>query len=462
MIGDGASALAVPLVVFRLTGSPVATALAAAARTLGYLLAGFVAGPVVDRVSARTAMIVADLLRAEAFLALVLLVALSTPTAATIIAIAVAAAGAGVFFDTACAVLVQDLLHPDDLVAGNARLEMSNQVGLLAGPALVGALVGPLGLAGVLALDAGSYLVSVASLAFLRAPATPRRAVALDPRGVARDLWRGLRYIRRHRLVLTLVGLQAAVNFFIAAETLVVFFAQRTLRLSAIMTALVVSAGAAGGVLAALTAERAARGVRASAGIAAGTAVLAVALGALGGSDAAWQAALANAGIGAGSVFATVHIRALRQRVVPRELLARVTATARTLAVAANPAGAALAGIATAAASDNPRPAFVVAGACMCGCATLGYLFGLRRIAPDAAPDAGPDVGPGAAPDAGPGAAPGAAPDAGPGTSAPLGANRGRRRGSRPAAPREPGRVAPLRRRGQRTGSAEDLAPPTA
>ena len=44
MLGDGLAALAIPLLVLQLTRSPVAAALAAAPRSLGYLAAGIPAG----------------------------------------------------------------------------------------------------------------------------------------------------------------------------------------------------------------------------------------------------------------------------------------------------------------------------------------------------------------------------------------------------------------------------------
>ena len=65
--------------------------------------------------------------------------------------------------------------------------------------------------------------------------------------------------------------------------------------------------------------------------------------------------------LGGAGVFGTVHIRALRQRLVPRELLGRVTATAGMLGLAGKPLGSAAAG-AAAAAADSPRPVFLVAG----------------------------------------------------------------------------------------------------
>jgi hypothetical protein len=91
-----------------------------------------------------------------------------------------------------------------------------------------------------------------------------------------------------------------------------------------------------------------------------------------------WLVAAANLVLGGATIVATVNIRALRQKVVPRSMLGRVTATARTLAFAANPAGAALAGALTAVAAGNPRPMFLVAGLLGIACAAVSSRYGLR------------------------------------------------------------------------------------
>jgi MFS family permease len=91
------------------------------------------------------------------------------------------------------------------------------------------------------------------------------------------------------------------------------------------------------------------------------------------------QLALANALHGALSVFASVHIRALRQRIVPREVLGRVTATARTVAFAANPVAAALFGLLTATAGGNARWSFLTAAVLSVASAAVAYRGMLAR-----------------------------------------------------------------------------------
>ena len=85
-------------------------------------------------------------------------------------------------------------------------------------------------------------------------------------------------------------------------------------------------------------------------------------------------------------MLATVAIQSLRQRVVPRQLLGRVTATARVGALSAAPLGAALAGALTSANHSDPRPVFVGAGLLAVATTAVAWFAGLRHHAwaPDA------------------------------------------------------------------------------
>ncbi|MEW9528642.1 MFS transporter [Microbispora sp. NPDC049125] len=380
--GDGMALLALPLLVLQQTSSPVLAALAATPQTIAYLLSGLFAGAVADRLDPRRLMLWCDTVRLALFSLLTGLALAGAAPVAVLLGLAVAAAVFGVLFDTAHAALLQGILRPSHLVAGNSRLELTTQLGLLAGPALAGAVAAGFGLGSCLLVNAASYGVSVVTLWLL-----PRGAVKRDirggltVRGAAADLREGLGYLRRHRLVRAVCSLQVVINFVLAVETLVVFYAVHTLDGGPGGASLALAAGAAGGVLGAAAAGPAGRRFPAHNLIGGALLVLAAALvAASAASSAVWLAA-ANAAIGLTSVLATVHIRALRQRVVPPELIGRVTATARTFAVAAYPLGAVVAGQLTALAGNSPRVPFAVAGLLGAGAVVVGYRTGLRPAA---------------------------------------------------------------------------------
>lgn len=362
VIGDGAAALAVPLLVIHATGSPVLGALAATPRTVAYLLVGFLAGPIVDRMrNPRRVMLVCDLLRFAVFGALP--AAVHAPFGpGLVLLLAFAASSAGVFFETALAVAVQTSLRPRDLVTGNARLEMSNQLGLLLGPAVIGTGVAAFGVPSAMWFNAVTFLLSALTLVPMRfdagAPAEPGARAS-----VRRDMAEGLRYIRGHALVMRLVSLQVVINLVIAAETLVVFYATHDLHASPTWIGVILAAAGLGGIGATSVANAAARRFDAGPLIAVSVIGLGGTLLAMGAARDPLFLAAANFLHGGLSVFASVHIRAVRQRVVPPQLLGRVTANARTFAFAANPLGAVLFGAIASGAGGDARWSFLTAAA---------------------------------------------------------------------------------------------------
>jgi hypothetical protein len=84
--------------------------------------------------------------------------------------------------------------------------------------------------------------------------------------------------------------------------------------------------------------------------------------------------------MGAASIVAAVRIRALRQQLVPRQLLGRVSSTARMVAFAAYPGGAAIAGALTGLNHGDPRHVFLGAGLLGMGVVVTAWFFGLRIV----------------------------------------------------------------------------------
>jgi hypothetical protein len=76
---------------------------------------------------------------------------------------------------------------------------------------------------------------------------------------------------------------------------------------------------------------------------------------------------------------ASLLVRAIRQEIVPRELLGRVTAAVRTLFVSATSLGAVLAGAGTAAFGDDPRPVFLICGTVLASATVAAWFLSLRH-----------------------------------------------------------------------------------
>ncbi|MET9801686.1 MFS transporter [Streptomyces sp. NPDC006368] len=374
VLGDGIALLALPLLVLDHSGGPVLVALAAAPQPVAYALAGLLAGPLVDRLDVRRTMVVCDCARAALFALLTWLVWTGQGQIWSVLGLAVLAAVFGVIFDTAHAALVQELLDEDNLVAGSSRLEVSSQTGLLLGPVLAGLLTALVGLEACLLANTVSYAASIAAVVAIsgRRRGTAQ-AVGLSWETVRTDLKQGLRHLWSHRLIRSVSGLQMIINFAVAVEALIVFFAARTLHGSSSAVSFVVCTAAVGGIAGAAVAEMAGRRwdslkIIPAAVLALGCALVLAATA----TRIAWLAA-ANLAVGLATVLCTVHIRALRLRIVPPEFIGRVTSAARTAAVIAYPLGVLLAGALTEALHNDPRYAFAAAGVLMAGCALTAH-----------------------------------------------------------------------------------------
>ena len=190
--------LAVPWFVLATTGSPTRMGFVVAAGVAGAALFGLPGGALLARVGARQTMLIADACRAPLVLAVPVLHwagALSYPL---LLAIVFAeSAFFGPYF-AAQRVVVPELLGEGEEVVGraNALLQGATRITLVLGPATAGVLIGVVGAATVLVIDAASFAVSFALIAsFL--PRTPLVVRAESSGGV----FAGLAYVRRDPLL---------------------------------------------------------------------------------------------------------------------------------------------------------------------------------------------------------------------------------------------------------------------
>jgi hypothetical protein len=392
VFGDGLAVLAIPLMVLDLTRSPLLSGLSAASVTVGYLLAGLPAGVLVDRLDPWRVLIAMDAVRALLFAALYALSAAGVLRIWALLVLALSAGACAVFFESALVVVVKDLFAVAGLMGANSVLELASQISLIAGPAIVGLLAAAGGINLALLADALTFAVSLASLVTVtrirpgstgsRRPG-PVRSRSAGPAGrpwpnFVASLREGLRYLLTARTLLLLTAVQMVVNLCLSVEKLIIYDARETLGLSPPLVGVVVAAGGAGGLAGALGAAPLARWTGEMrlvllAIAAAGASVASMCL-----ASSAVTLAGANLGYGAALVVASLVNRTQRQRLVPRDLLGRVTSTVRVLFLAVDPLGVVAAGAATAALGGDPRPVFLVAGVTVMVAAAGGWAGGLR------------------------------------------------------------------------------------
>jgi MFS family permease len=386
LMGDGLAFLAIPLLVLELTSDPFAAALAAAPRTVGYLLFGLVAGAFVDRFNPRLIMLTMDLVRLSSFLGLALLAHTGDLQVWMVLALAFLSSGAGVFFETALSVAVRDFARGDRLVRANSWLEATNQASLIVGPGMFGVLSAAIGLNNALFANALTYLLSLVTLFIVggraREDLTPSpRTLGKALAGLRRDVADGFRFLRDTRLILLLTVLQASANLFVAVETLIPFYARNILGVGDSTLGVVVAVGGLGGVLGAAVAPRLGTPRWQLHVVAVSAVCLGAALAGIGLIGGVISLVVCNVLVTGPAILAVVVIRTVRQELVPRDMLGRVTATARMAALAASPLGALIAGTLAGLGQGDPRPVFVGFGLLTVITVVVVWCAGLREHA---------------------------------------------------------------------------------
>jgi predicted MFS family arabinose efflux permease len=365
-VGSSFTLFALPLLVFKLTGSATNLALTTAANFVPYLLFGLLLGAVVDRLDRRRMMLLTDVARAGAILVLPLLALAGVLSVQAIYVVAFVQSTLGILFDCGEFAAIPSLVGRDDLVAANARIMATNSAGQILGPILAGVLVTLIAPADLLFFDAASFLASAASLAVIRrsfnaaeSPTPPSAGIA----GLLQDVRAGLRYVLSHPVLRTISIMMALINFVGATEfSQLVLFAKRVLRASDSQVAWLFAAGAAGVVIVSLAAapirRRLSFAVTAlGALVVSGLCVTAMAV--IGRYPAALVLWAASSGFG---LLLNINTGALRQAIVPPRLYGRVISIAGVLAWSAIPLGA-LAGAAAIQLSGSVAGVYMVTGA---------------------------------------------------------------------------------------------------
>ncbi len=251
-IGFQVGALATSAIAISLLhASETQIGLLSALQTLAFLLVGLPAGAWGDRWRKRRVMIAANLTRITALTSIPLAYILSSLTLVHLMVVATILGLSTVFFDVAYQSYVPMIASKRYIGAANGRLEASYQVGLAGGPGLGGCLLGIVAAPLVYLLTAATYVASTWAIWRIRTPEpTPVRSDAT----LGAQIREGLAFVRGQRILYPLFSCIAAAAFANAGiRVLLPLLVLRTLSMSATQLGLLLSAGAIGGILGALT-----------------------------------------------------------------------------------------------------------------------------------------------------------------------------------------------------------------
>lgn len=193
-------------------GDPALTGVVIAAGTIPQTALVLLGGTLVDRWPTRAVIIGAGLAKAAVMVGAAAWALTATPGAVLLIVVAVAVGILDALHDPAAAALPREMVTQDRLVALSGLRQLGGRIASLAGPVLGGFAVAGLSLSGVMLLDAATFLVVVAVLAFVPS----RLARERQPRrGLRSEVAEGLRYAWRDTLVRDLVLALSALNVFV-------------------------------------------------------------------------------------------------------------------------------------------------------------------------------------------------------------------------------------------------------
>jgi MFS family permease len=343
--GTSITQFAMPLIVFKLTGSAVALGAAAAVFTVPHLLFGLAIGAWTDRTDRRRLMIAVDVLAAVAVASVPIAAVTGLLTVWWIYAVTFVTSTLSIFFETAQFGAVPSLVDRSDLVAANGRIQASFAAAGVFGPIAAGALLAFVPVETVLYVDAASFLVSAITLSLIRrsfnAEVVQRRMTS-----IRQDIAEGLRYVLSHPVLRNISLMMAMINLVsttVFAE--LVLFAKQELGAADSELGFVFAAGGVGVFLCSLAAGPLRR--RWSFGnVALGALMLSGILTvALAYTRSLWLGIVFwGLSAGLGTLF-NINTGSLRQAIVPNHMLGRVISIAMVLAWSANPIGAIAGGI---------------------------------------------------------------------------------------------------------------------
>jgi MFS family permease len=196
-LGTQMTWLALPWFVLRTTGSPQRMTWVIIAEVLPVAVLGFWGGAIASRVGTRRTMLTCDLLRVPIFVAIPALHAAGAlPFPALLALVALSGIFLAPYFSVQRSV-VPELIGEEhaNVAEATAFFQAANRLTIFLGPPAAGLLIGAIGTANVLYVDAASYLASFILVGLFVHP--PEVATDGPPRGVLD----GVRFLLRDKLL---------------------------------------------------------------------------------------------------------------------------------------------------------------------------------------------------------------------------------------------------------------------
>lgn len=354
VLGAMTSTVVLPLIaVDRFDATAMQMGLLSAAAWLPWFVLGLGVGALVDRFDNRRVMITADLVAGTAMATIPLGALVGLLGFGHLLVVALVTGTCTVFFRTAYAGFVPEVVADEHLDGANARLVGTESAMQVAGPGLGGGLAAAVGAVGAVLMQTVGFVVSAVCLIAIG------RGTQRERRGSPPSSRRRGAFLREMREGVVVTAKDPYLRFFAIAggvsnlglvgyQSLLVLFMVKELGLGATTVGWLMSLGAVGGVLGALVAPALARRVgtaRAIVVLIVPTGPSALLIAFAGPGWQAWPLVMGPLLVGVGVVGANAVRTAWRQRYTPPELLGRTIGAFAVVNFGLMPLGGVLAGL---------------------------------------------------------------------------------------------------------------------
>lgn len=370
-LGDKFYDIALAWWVLEKTGSPAVMGLFLAAAMLPELLMGIVAGGFIDRWNRKAIIIMADIVRGLAVLAVAFLFMAGWLEVWHVFVSAIMLSLSSAFFNPAVMAVIPRLVEKDEITRANSLSQMIAGLASVAGPVAGAASVSIFGYGTVFLANGLSYLASAFLEWFITLPPAPARD---KKAGLWEDIREGVKFISGSKPVLVILLVIGVVHIFFGSIAVALPFIAKGLAGAGVQNlGYMETALGAGMILGAIFTHRREKGVRGSslfiAVLAAG--VCFTLMGAIFrlGVAVVFPYIAVLIFIGTAAAVASVYWRSLLQAHVPDEKAGRVFSLSTVIANVSLPVSFSIFGMAM----NYFQPSLVLAG---CGgCLTIAGII---------------------------------------------------------------------------------------
>lgn len=317
-LGSFLTVVAMPYQAYRITHSSLVVGLLSLAQLAALLITGLLGGALADAVDRRRLVLATEAGMAICSGVLVLNSVLHRPLLWVLFVATFAIAGLDGLQRPSLDAMVPRLVTPDQLPAASALMSVRIQVGMIAAPAMAGALLAAGGLAIAYGVDVATFAASLVALWMMAATPPPDERPPVDLASIVQ----GIRYAGSRKDLLGSYLVDMNAMFFGFPNALMPQLASRMGGPTAL--GLLYAAPAVGAALVTLTSGWTARIQRHGRMITAGAAAWGLGIVALGFARSLWAALLSLAVAGAGDMISGLGRSTMWNQSIPDSLRGRL------------------------------------------------------------------------------------------------------------------------------------------